>query len=73
MRGADVLDVVFVEVGVHRDALLPEHLMILRAGQRRQAEELEDVERQLLLDDRDVAPDRLRRVGRKAEDVAGIA
>ena len=47
--------------------------MILRARQRRQAEELEDVERQLVLDDRYVAPDRLRRVGREAENVAGDA
>ena len=50
----------------------PQHLVVLGAGQRRQAEELEDVERQLLLDDLDVVADRLRRVGREAEDVAGI-
>ena len=45
--------------------------MVLRAGQRRQEEELEDVERQLPLDDLDVAQDRFARVAGEAEDVAG--
>jgi hypothetical protein len=45
--------------------------MILRAWQRRQAEDLDDVERQLLLNDRDVAPDGLRRIRREAEDISG--
>jgi hypothetical protein len=40
--------------------------VVLRARQRREAEELEDVDRQLALDDLDVARDRLRRVGREA-------
>ena len=47
-------------------------LVVLRARQRRQEEELQDVDRQLLLDDLDVARDRLRRVGREAEDIAGL-
>ena len=59
MRGADVLDVVFIEVRVHRDAFLPEDLMVLRARQRGEAEKLDDIEWQLLLNDRDVAPDGL--------------
>src|ERR1700756_2019727 len=71
MRGADMLDIVLVEVRLHRDALLPENLMILRARQWRRAEELDDVERQFLLNDRDVAPDGLRRIRREAEDVSG--
>ena len=37
-----------------------------------QAEEFEDVDRQFLFDDLDIAGDRLWRVGREAEDVAGI-
>src|SRR5262252_3079041 len=71
MRGTDVFDVVFVQVRLHRDALLPENLMILRARQWRQAKELDDIERQFLLNDRDVAPDGLWRVRREAEDVSG--
>ena len=46
--------------------------MVLGARQRRQAEELEQVERQFALDDLDVPHDALGRVGGKAEDVAGI-
>src|SRR5215467_508632 len=45
--------------------------MILRARKWRQAKELDDIERQLLLNDRDVAPDGLWRVRREAEDVSG--
>src|SRR5215475_2962222 len=71
MRGADVFHVVLVQVRLHRDTLLPENLMILRARQWRQAKELDDIERQFLLNDRDVASDGLRRVRRKAEDVSG--
>jgi hypothetical protein len=44
--------------------------MVLRAGQRRQDEELEDVERQLFLDDLHVAQDGLARVAGKTEDIA---
>src|SRR6516225_8759045 len=45
--------------------------MILRSGERRQAEELDDVDRQLLLDDGDVAADSSQRVGGKAQNVPG--
>src|ERR1700726_4351094 len=65
-----MLDILFFKVFPHRDALLPEDLVILRAGQRRQAEEFENVERKLLLNDCNIAPDRLRRVCRKTEDIA---
>ena len=65
MSDADMLYVIPVEVRLHRGALFPEVLMILRARQRRQAEELDDIEGQFLLNDRDVAPDGLRRVRRK--------
>src|SRR5215470_3460089 len=71
MRGADVLNVVLVEVLLHRDALFPENLMILRTRQWRQAEELDDIKGQFLLNDRDVAADGFRRVRREAEDVSG--
>jgi len=50
-----IIEVVFVEVGVHPDALLPEDFVVLGAGERRQYEQLEHVERQLALDDLDVA------------------
>ena len=65
-----MMDVVFVEVGVHPHALLPERLVVFRTRQRRQHEQLEDVERQLLLDDLHVAQDRFARVAGEAEDVA---
>ena len=71
MRHA-VIEVVFVDVGVHPDPFLQQTLMILGARKRRQKEELENVERQFALDDLDVAQDRFLRVGRKAEDVAGV-
>ena len=71
MMHAAMMDVVLVEVGFHPYAPLPQGLVILRAGQRRQDEQLEDVERQLLLDDLHVAQDRGARVAREAQDVAG--
>ena len=46
--------------------------VVLAAGQRRQAGKLQDVERQLALDDLDAADDRFRRVGGEADDVAAI-
>ena len=46
--------------------------MVLGAGQRRQAEEFQDIDRKLVLHDRDVAPDGFRGVVGKAEDVARI-
>ena len=66
-----VVEVVFVEVGIHPGARLVQLLVVLRAGQRRQEEEFEDVDRQLALDDLDVAQDRFLGVAREAEDVAG--
>ena len=72
MRRVDMLGVVVVEVGVHPDALAVQGLVILRARQRRQIEELQQIDRQLALDDLDVALRSLRRVGREADDVAGV-
>ena len=72
MPGAGVVEVVLVQVGVHPDPLLEELLVVLGAGQRREEEELQEVDRQLLLDHLDVAADALRRVVREAEDVARI-
>src|SRR6516225_1748157 len=71
MRRADMLQIVFVEIAIQRDAGSPQGLVVLRARQRREAEELQDVEGQLLLDDRDVAPDRLGRVAGKSKDITG--
>ena len=66
-----MVEVIFVHVGVHPDALLPEHLVVLRARQRREEKQLEDVERQLSLDDLNVPQDRLFAVTREADDVTG--
>ena len=52
--------------------LLQKHLVVFRTRQRREEEELKDIERQFALDDLDVAKDRLLGVGRKAENIAGI-
>ena len=46
--------------------------MVLGTGKRRQDVELEQIERQLALDDLDVASNRFRRVAGEAEDVSGI-
>ena len=67
-----VLDVVFVEVGVHPDASVVEGLVVLRARQRGQHGEFENVDRKLALDDLHVALDRRGRVARQAHDEAGI-
>ena len=63
-----VIEVVFVEIGIHPHALGVQNLVILRARQRREEEEFDQVERHLPLDDLDIAGDLLRRVVRKAED-----
>ena len=70
--GDAMVEIVFVEIGIHPRAVLQQDLVVLRAGQRSQEEELEEVERQLALDDFDVAEDRFLGVARKAQDVAGI-
>jgi hypothetical protein len=57
-----VIEVVFVEIGVHPHALGVQNLVILRARERREEEELDQVERHLPLDDLDIAGDLLRRV-----------
>ena len=46
--------------------------MVGRARQRRQNKEFEQINRQFLLHGANVAGDLLRRVSRKAQDVAGI-
>ena len=67
-----VIEVVFVHVGVHPDALGRERLVVLRSGQRRQEEKFENIDRQFALDDLDIAQDRFLAVGGEAENVAGI-
>src|ERR1700677_720174 len=71
MRGADMLDVVFVEIGLQRDARLPQLAMILRPRKRGQDKELDHVEREFSLNDRYIAPYRLRSVSRKAQYITG--
>ena len=52
--------------------LASKNLVVLRTRQRRQEEELQNIDRQFALDDLDVALDRFLGVGREAENVAGI-
>ena len=72
MRRGDVVEIVFVEIIVEWRAGAEQLEMVLGAGQRRQIEEFQQIDRQLALDDVDVVEDRFHRVVRKAEDVAGI-
>src|SRR5262249_33269317 len=69
MRGARVLEVVLVHVGVHRYPGGPQLLMILRSRQRRQEEEFQQIERQFALDDLDIADDTFQRIIGKTEDI----
>src|SRR6516164_7102051 len=62
--------VICIELRFHRNALLPEDLMILRTGQRSQAEKFDNVERELPLYDRDISPDAVGCIRRQAQDVA---
>jgi len=55
MMNHPMIEVVLVEIGIHPGALLPKGPMILGAGQRREHEELKNIERQFPLDDLDVA------------------
>ena len=59
MRGGDMIEVVLVHVRIDRRAGAVELEVVLRAGQRREIEELEQIDRQLALDDLDVVQDRL--------------
>src|SRR5215472_4232860 len=68
MRHA-VVEVVFVEVGGHPSAPLPQNLVVFGTGERRQHEQLEHVERQFPLDDLDIAQDGLPRIAGKSDDV----
>src|SRR5207247_8759643 len=65
-----MLNIICVEPRFHRNGLLPEDLMILRTGQRSQAEKFDNVERKLPLYDRDITPDAIGCIRREAEDVA---
>ena len=67
-----MVEVVFVEIGIHPRALRPEHLVILGTRQRGQEEKFENIERQFALDDLDIAENRFLGVAREADDVAGI-
>jgi hypothetical protein len=67
-----VVEVVFIQVLIHRDPRFVETLVILRAGKRRQVKKLEHIDRQLAFDDLDIIDDRLGRVPRKAENVTAI-
>ena len=67
-----MMEIVLAHIRVHPNALGGEHLVVLGAGQRRQEKEFQQVERQLTLDDFDVAADFFRGVLREAEDVARV-
>src|SRR5215472_17449836 len=62
--------VICIELRFHRNALLPEDLMILRTGQRSQAEKFDNVERELPMYDRDMSPDAVGCIPWEAQDVA---
>ena len=72
MRRGQVIEIVFVEIGIHRHPGFGQLLVILRSRQRRQEEELEQIDRQLALDHLDVVHHRFKRVVREADDIAGI-
>jgi len=72
MAGGDVLEVVFVHVGVHPHPVLVECLVVGRARQRCQNKEFEQIDRQFLLHGADIVRNLLRRVPREAQNVAGI-
>ncbi len=67
-----MLQIVLVQIGVERRAGLVKLLVVFRAGQRRQEEELQEIDRQFALDDLDIAQQQFRRIGRETENVAGI-
>ena len=69
MAGGDVLEVVFVHVGVHPHPVLVERLVVGRTRQRRQNEKFEQIDRQFPLHGADVTGDAFRRVTRKAQDI----
>src|SRR5215467_13242796 len=62
--------VICIELRFHRNTLLPKDLMILRTGQRSQAEKFDNVERELPLYDRDISPDAVGCIRWEAQDVA---
>src|SRR5262245_37676306 len=70
MGSADVFHVICIEFRFHRNAFPPKDLMILRTGQRSQAEKLDNVERELPLYDRDITSDPVGGIRREAQDVA---
>ena len=61
-----------VHICSHRHSPSVERLVVLRAGERGHDEELKNVDRKFILQNSDVAFDRFGRIGRKAEDVAGV-
>src|SRR6516165_10840177 len=62
--------VICIEFRFHRNVFPPKDLMILRTGQRSQAEELDNVERELSLYDRDITSDAVGCIRREAQDIA---
>jgi hypothetical protein len=72
MRGGDVVEIILVHIGVHRDPGLVELAMIFRTGQRSQVEKLKQVYGQLFLDHLDVMQNGLRRVVGKPQNVPTI-
>ena len=72
MRRAGVVQVVAVHVGIHRDAGAVQRLMIGGARQRGEEEELQEIDRQLFLDDLDVVSNGFDSVVRETGDVTGV-
>ena len=59
MMGDAVVQVVFVEIAVHPLAAAKRIAMVLGTGQRRQEKQLQEIHWQFLLDDLDIAENRL--------------
>src|ERR1035437_10670063 len=60
-----VIEIVLIEVLIHRDASFMELFMVFRSGQRRQIKEFEKIDRQFLFDDLDIMDYRFRRIAWK--------
>jgi hypothetical protein len=67
MRGADVVEVILVHVGIERGARANQLEVIFGARQRRKIEKFEQVDRQLAFDDVNVVQDGVDRVVGKVQ------
>ena len=71
MSGASVFGIVDIEISAHGDTIPPESLVIFRSRQRRQTKKLKQVDRQLPLDNCNIASDRRGCIRWKTQNIAG--